>query len=174
MQTSNEKSSKDTYVSGPCPGYMNKKLMYRFLVALVFMSACVPTNIMTVIYLFRAKSNDAGETLIFKQHQNDSLQMANKSSTPLAHISFEENNQVWLSDLIYTISILFYRYRYIYIANLSIPFRPVYRQIWRIPHFRQQRLIKALRIPNWDPLIPPLAMRILMSTRTFEKKQDSG
>ena len=94
MQTSNEKSSKDAYVRGSCPGYINKKLMHRFLVVLVFMSACVPTNIMTVVYLFRAKSNDAGDTLVFEHHQNDSLQIAEKSNTPTAHISFEENNQV--------------------------------------------------------------------------------
>lgn len=94
MQASNEKSSKDAYVRGPCPGYINKKLMHRFLVVLVFMSACVPTNIMTVVYLFRAKSNDAGDTLVFEHHQNDSLQIAVESNTPTAHISFEENNQV--------------------------------------------------------------------------------
>ena len=94
MQASNEKSSKDAYVRGPCPGYINKKLMHRFLVVLVFMSACVPTNIMTVVYLFRVKSNDAGDTLVFKHLQNDTLQIANESNTPMAHIYFEENNQV--------------------------------------------------------------------------------
>ena len=94
MQTSNEKSSKDTYVSGSCPGYVNKKLMQRCLVALVFMTACVPTNIMTVIYLFRVKTNDAGDTLAFKHHQNDSLRIANESNTPMAHVAFGENNQV--------------------------------------------------------------------------------